>query len=46
MCVEWLCNPYCSTEGNIPENTNIDRKKKKKKKIYIINLIKNVIYLK
>ena len=28
MCVEWLCNPYCSTEGNISESTNIDKKKK------------------
>ena len=32
VCVEWLCNLYCSAEGNIPESTNIDRKKKKKKK--------------
>ena len=31
VCVKWLCNLYCSTEGNISKSTNIDRKKKKLK---------------
>ena len=42
MCVEWLCNSYCSAESNIFKSINIEEKKKKKK-IFLYYVLKQLL---